>query len=53
MLKVKNENRMKKKYIEPKMKVIKIDSTDIICTSSDLYQERRGEAPDVDGIEFE
>ena len=43
---------MKKKYIEPKMKVIKIDSTDIMCTS-DQYQERRVEAPDVDGIEFE
>ena len=43
---------MKKKYIEPKMKVIEIDSTDIICTS-DQYQERRGEAPDGDGFIFD
>lgn len=43
---------MKKKYIEPKMKVIKIDSTDIICTS-DQYQERRGDTPDGDGFIFD
>lgn len=43
---------MKKKYFEPKMTVIEIDANDIICTS-DLYQERRGEAPDVDGIIFD
>lgn len=34
------------------MKVVMLDATDIICTS-DLYQERRGEAPDVDGIIFD
>ena len=43
---------MKKKYIEPKMKVVEIDANDIICTS-DQYQERRGEAPDGDGWEFD
>ena len=43
---------MKKKYIEPKMKVVMLDATDIICTS-DQYQERRGDAPGGDGFIFD
>lgn len=46
---------MKKQYIQPKMIVVEMDATNVICGSNDVYRVSlpAGAPSDVDEVAFE